>query len=506
MPTEQRDLGPATPGLSHQRQEEAARVVRDVLAGTLHLRKQGERYLPKFPKEQTVNYEARLEASVLFNATKRTKKAFAGMVFRKEPVIGDDVPPRMLPLLENVDMTGRDLATFSRDHFEDALADGHCIIFVDMQPPADADSAAEEAAAGLRPYWISIRKQDVLAFETANVGGRTPLVALRYREQAVKEDGRWKEMEVHRIREYWLSINPENETELRAFYNVWELDPEKEYPGESADDWKVVEGWESGNPGGMMGISRIPVAATYTSREGVLESTPPFLDLALENIKHYQDESDNRNLARTAKVQTLVFTGETVENIQTVAVGPGNAIVLSDPEADAKWIGADGSSFKDFAGDLENIEKRMAVMGLSMLMSESRAAETAASKRIDKAESDSQLAAAAKDLQRAIKEALSLTAEWLDLDEGGHVGINTDFDTEPLDSATFREFRELWAERGLSWETLMRIAQRGEILPEGFDVDEERERIEAEAVLTLTAGETELFGEGETEAENEDAA
>ena len=509
MPAEKKDLGPATPGLSHERQARAVQVVRDVMAGTLHLRDQGERYLPKFPKEHEKAYRARLNASVLFNATKKTRKAFAGMIFRKDPVIGDDVPDPIQEHMENVDLTGRDLASFLRDHWEDAEDDGHAYIFVDMDPPVEgAESPLDEA--DLRPYWVGIRKQDVLGFTAGKVAGRKVLTSLRYRESVVEEDGRWGEVEVHRIREYFLGVDPDNPDQLRVFFNVWELDRDKEYPGESAEDWAVVAGWEHSDAGGMMAISRIPITATYTGRTGFFESGPPLLDLALENIKHYQTDSDNQNLARTAKVQTLVFTGEKADDIKSVAVGPGNAIVLEDPESDAKWIGADGSSFKDFAEDLRNIERRMAVMGLSMLMSESRAAETAESKRIDKTESDSQLAASAKDLQRAAGEALSFHAEWMDEEEGGHVGINTDFETEPLDSATFKEFRELWAERGISWETLMEIARRGEALPDGFDLEEERERIATEEARRMDAVTGAMFngdeGDEEEEGEQEEAA
>lgn len=479
------------------------KVVRDVLGGTLRLRALGKEYLPSFPKEDEKIYKARLRASVLFNATKRTLKAFSGMIFRKEIEVGDDVHERIVPHLDNIDLTGRDLDTFARANFEDAEADGHACIFVDMQPPVEgAESPIDEEAAGLRPYWVTIRKQDILAFDTELRGGVTVLTGLRYHETSTERNG-FTEHEVHRIREYWLDIEQEEGGEAQQVvrYRIWRLKEDVEYPGE-AGDWD-----REGEDKKMVGRSTIPLAVTYTGRTGYMESDPPLLDLALENIKHYQTDSDNQNLARTAKVQTLVITGESKDNVHSVAIGPGNAIVLEDSDSDAKWIGADGSSFSVFLDDLDNIEKRMAIMGLSMLMSDTRAAETAASKRIDKSESDSQLAASAKSLEAALNHALKLHAEWLDIEDGGHVGVNTDFETEPLSAEHFREFRELWGERGISWDSLMAILNAGDVMPEGFDIEEERQRLADEAGADIQRTQEAMFGDeddGDEDEEEED--
>lgn len=490
--------GPATAGLAHQRQAEAVRIVRDVLAGTLHLRRKKERYLPSFPKEPKDIYDARRAASVLFNATKRTLEAFAGMVFRDgHGLTLQEIHPQIEPHLDNVDLTGRDLDAFANAHFEDAQADGHACIFVDMQPPVEgAQSPLDEA--GNRPYWIALRKQDIRAFETVNIGGVTALAGLRYHEVVIRKDGEWGETEVDRIREYRLADVAEEdmEPEVRVVWRVWELDPDKEFPGEEGD-WALVDD-------GAMTRSSIPLAVTYTSRTGYLESAPPFLDLALENIKHYQTDSDNQNLARTAKVQTLVITGESEESVKSVAVGPGNAIVLENSEASADWIGADGSSFAVFLEDLDRIERRMAKMGLSMLATDQRANMSEGSKRIDKAESDSQLAGMAKGLERGLNDALRMHAEWVGVEEPGSIGVSTDFETEPLDSATFRELRELWGERGISWETLIKSMGRGELLPAGFDLEEERQRIAEEDGARLDAAERAVFGEDDREGDEDE--
>ena len=61
-------------------------LLRDVIAGTDRLRDAGVKYLPRHPKEQAVNYNARVSMSTLFGATERTVSGLSGMVFQRDPV------------------------------------------------------------------------------------------------------------------------------------------------------------------------------------------------------------------------------------------------------------------------------------------------------------------------------------------------------------------------------------------------------------------------------------
>jgi hypothetical protein len=67
-------------------------IMRDTCAGTLHLRDQGSRYLPIEPAEDTRDFEIRRSRANFFNAVGRTLHRLVGLVFRKEPTLGDDAP------------------------------------------------------------------------------------------------------------------------------------------------------------------------------------------------------------------------------------------------------------------------------------------------------------------------------------------------------------------------------------------------------------------------------
>src|SRR5215470_9370237 len=72
------------------------KIMADTVAGTLHLRNcdslSSASYLPPEPAEDTGHYRYRKSRAIFFNAVDRTINGLVGMVFRKEPKLGDDVP------------------------------------------------------------------------------------------------------------------------------------------------------------------------------------------------------------------------------------------------------------------------------------------------------------------------------------------------------------------------------------------------------------------------------
>src|SRR5690606_8155183 len=117
----------------------------DVYGGTFTMRDAGKRYLPQHPKEEDDAYKDRLRRAKLFNAFRRTVKGLTGLVFRKDPQIGDDVPEPIVGHLDNIDLTGRDLATFAKALFKSKTKLGHAHILVDWHGPEGARRRQDES-------------------------------------------------------------------------------------------------------------------------------------------------------------------------------------------------------------------------------------------------------------------------------------------------------------------------------------------------------------------------
>lgn len=67
-------------------------LVRDVDGGQRRVQAASTKYLPRHASELVENYAVRLAQPCFFNAFTRTIEGLTGLAFRRDPVLGDDVP------------------------------------------------------------------------------------------------------------------------------------------------------------------------------------------------------------------------------------------------------------------------------------------------------------------------------------------------------------------------------------------------------------------------------
>ena len=441
-------------------------VCRDIAAGTRHVRNRSTVYLPQHPGEEAQDYSIRLKRSILFNAFERTVNGLSGMVFKQDPVVGEDVPDEIVGHIEDIDYRGTHLDVFAKVLFSDAMAAGHAGLFVDAPVVAAGVerplSLLEERQAGVRPYWVHILKEDIVSWRTVLVGGRTILAQLVLRERKMEDVGLFGEAERTDYRVYRL-VAAENGTTAV----VWELwnEPEK---------GKVPVLQEEGTIENQEAIPFVPIYGNKP--EGFLVTKPPLVDLAHINVAHYQTLSDHLHALHIGSVPVLYISG--MDPDDDIVIGPNMALKLADPNAKAAYIEHGGSALNATRQQLLDFEKQMAVLGLGMLQHETRAAETAEAKRIDKSEQDSALATAARSLQDGLEQALKFHARYLKKDDGGSIAVSRDFDTLTLSAQEIESYGNMVDTGKLSLETMWMILQEGGRLPDDFDVDEEKARLE----------------------------
>ncbi|HVI70735.1 MAG TPA: hypothetical protein VM656_04525, partial [Pyrinomonadaceae bacterium] len=271
---------------AYEDMKHAWQILEDTTGGTLKLREKGVEYLPKEPAEQPDPYNYRLRRAVFFNAVDLTLGGLVGMVFRNDPKLAENVPEvirgreaegegeSVEGQWENIDNAGTHGTVFCKELFTDAMRDGHAAILVDM-PPAlpEGSSAADEKAAGRRPYWVSYCADQIINWRTDVINGQTKLTLVVFKEETKEPDGDYGEKKVTRYR----VLRP----------GSWELFIETK--GENGEK-RIVP--DPDNPGGPTSLDEIPVAIVYARKKGILCSQPPLIDLALTNISHFQKYSD----------------------------------------------------------------------------------------------------------------------------------------------------------------------------------------------------------------------
>lgn len=451
--------------------------VRDVCAGTLHLRSKGTEYLPMEPREESAAYTIRLGKALLVNFTERAINSLVGLVFATDPELSEDVPlvmrgqeavegkpatetepaiaaqPEIEGQLENCDLAGTHWQVFTKELFTDALRDGHAFLMTDM-PPALFEGAtkADEIAMNRRPYWVKYKADQALNWRTDSRGRLTQIT---FEECSVEPDGEYGEMEVKRYR----VLRP----------GSWEL--YRKITDQSGNDALILE------DAGLTSLAEIPVSAVYGRKCKPFISTPPMLDLSEVNILHYQESSDYRIYLRIASRPILWFRGRDKSKPVEV-IGPYSIFDVGD-NGEAKFAETTGAALGAARQDLKDMEEYMGLLGLQMLTQQAPE-KTATEERGDQVRELSELATAAQSLHDCIEQGLMFWAEYLGEPTGGSVKLGVDVVDLTMSDQEMNAYNAM-AGTVLSKQTVREILKERGKLSESYSEETEKARLAEES-------------------------
>lgn len=418
-----------------------------LLGGTPAMRKAAKTYLPQQPKEDDEDYAYRLATSTLFPAFERTAGVMAGKPFAKELTM-KSIPASVEALLNDVDGQGRSLHSFASDVFsESAIEFGFGGILVDYTMAKDGQAprtVAEEKAAGVRPYWVHIKRDQILGWKAENRAGTMVLTQLRIAETKQVDDG---------------EFGTKDKKMVRVFLeNEWRLYEE----ATDGAEWPLVER-------GPLTLGKIPFVPITGVRSGFMEGFSPLLALADLNIKHWQQQSDQDDSTRFARKRMVVFTGLTDGDDMTVA---SNYAIRLPANADAKVVQGSAESVTVGRAELEALEEQMIQTGAELLVA-TPGQRTATEASNDAEANKSMLQSIAENFEDSLDVALQLTADWLKAGDGGMVSLFKDFAAATLSDASAQLVVNM-ANQGLITKTtaIKEMQRRGVLSP---DLDAETE-------------------------------
>lgn len=461
------NVSPAAPSVEYMEMMPPITICRDVMGGTEPMRQRRTDYLPRGSAEGIRDYNARLREALLFNALRRTVNGLVGMVFRAPPRLSAEVPQAFKDHWENIDNRGTPGPKFLKDTARDALVAGHAGILVDYPRVTPGQSVADVKKLGVRPFWVRYRAEDILRVETGEDHGRMVLERVVLRE-TLRQPGYTRERPVQ-FRVFLRGEAPLPGANRKTLYEVWRP---------TAGNAKTLERTDAG----LLDQEEIPfhllIAEAETETYGVTE--PPLLDLAYCNIRHYQVSSEFSFGLHIGLIPIPIFIGRDTTK-KTIAASSKNGVDLPIG-ADAKYLEPSGKAYEVAQNELGALEQRMAALGLAMLQRETRAAETAEAKAMDKAESDSALTSFATNIEAAANACLKTHGAWLDVtpEQVGKIALNRDFLGIRLTPQDVTAVQALHAAGEISLDTLWDILERGDVLPPGFDREKERQRLEEE--------------------------
>lgn len=432
--------------------------ITSVLGGTETMRMSGTAYLPQHDRESNAAYDERLNRTILVNTTEQTLNGWVGRPFSKPMQVNSDVPGEIGGLLNDVDRQGNDLDVFCRNWFRDGLSKGFSHVLVDF-PALMGDgprTLADDRAAGLRPYFVHLPPENVIAAHAEMVNGVETLTHVRVHEQEVVRDG-FEEMVIERIRVYEPGL-----------VEVYEKRGTK-----GREEWVVVESYNYDLP-------YIPIVTFYAQREGFMMSKPPLLDLVNMNIAHWQSQSDQTAVLTVARFPMLASSG--MMDDDEVVVGPNQWLATRDPQGRVYYVEHSGKAINSGRLDLLDLEEKMAKYGAEFL-TKKPGRQTATARALDSAEAISPLQDMTHRFVDSVNVAMQYAADWMGLESGGTVDLNTDFGLSGSDGGALTALSNARQSRDISRETYLRELQRYNVLDRSFDIESDGEMLRDEQSL-----------------------
>lgn len=435
-------------------------LIEALAGGTLQMQALGTKWLPQEPKESDDSYQARLKGSICPPYFLRLEQMLAGMITRK-PIRLDRVSDVITEHLYDVDLQANDLQVWAFNFCRSLIRYGHMGVLVDY-------GRGEDGQTTDRPYWVSYSPRDILDFRTDLRDGTQKLTMLRLYERLELPYSEFGTEVVEQVR----VLEP-------GKFRLYRKQPSK------GGDWSLVEE-------GQTSVPDIPFAVAYANRTGLLESTPPLEEVAWLNLKAYRCDSDQSNLLHISATPRQFLYGVPAE-LDEIDAGPESAIALPQ-DARVEFVEPAGISFEARFKQLDRIEAQINQLGLAAILGQKMAAETAASKSIDRSQGDSALMNVALQLQDLIDNCLKFHATYLGIGEAGNSMVNTDFVSQRLEPAHMAELLKLRIAGDITQETLLIQLADGEVFHDDFDVDAELEATAALQQAKIEAQEQQLQG------------
>lgn len=430
-------------------------VIEALMGGTSAMRAAGEKLLPKNTNEEKADYDKRLAVSVLFPAFRRTVRVMAGKPFSK-PLTLKDAAPEIEAWCEDVDREGVDLHSFAAEMFAEGLAYGLAGILVDAPPPVAPTGAVatkkEQDKAGRRPYFVRVMHNQILGYRVEMVDGARRFTQLRLKEFATEPDGDFGDKTITQVR----VLEP----------GSWRI-----YRVDDKGNWLIHQQ-------GATDLDYVPFVPLYGERTGFMQARPPLLELAHQNVQHWQSSSDQHHILHVARVPILAVLGG--DDKTELTVGAKTAVFVPTG-GDLKWVEHEGKAIAAGQTSIEALEAQMIQSGAELLVKRP-GARTATETANDAEGNRSDLQRMVEGFEDALEQALLMMAEL-----GG---------VEKAKAGEVEMFKDFGVDLGGVSATLMKDLALGGIIANSTAIEELKRRgelsgkvdPEAEAVKVAEQG------------------
>lgn len=441
----------------YESMREEREVIRQSIEGTMELRKNKDKFLPKMPSELDESYEIRTDGATYWNTPRKTVQTMANMVMRNEPVIQGGLSESQRGIVDAPGPRERNLLWVIKSGITTGVNFASGAFFSDMAPvDPGIKTRAEERQR--KPFVKVLSPLDIINWSWGEHNGQYQLTRVVLKEVTTEPDGEFGVKDVERYRvltpgEYQLFEKVPNKTELLKvtpqplpiIANGQVLDHIPVYPFSVEDD---------GDP---------------------FQARSPIADLTHLSIEHFQLRTDHKASVRMHSFPVLVLLN--VLQRGKIAWGPSSVLTIRGDEADAKLLECSGSSLGALRELIKDNERLQARQALSMLeRQEVKRMVTATETLEEKAEDLSQLVGLVHSVEEAINKAVDTALAFYGEPGEADISLNSDVQDLVLTPQEIDTIIKLYASDMWTWDTCMLKLQEGGFTPQDFDLEEEKQR------------------------------
>ena len=429
---------------------------RDLYGGSHVVKQKGTTYLFQGKNETDENYQIRLKRAVIDNYVEKIVRARQSVLFMRPQT--RDLDAKLEELRSDVDTKGTSASTFFRDISECAQVDGLVWVLVDMpRAVVESKSAAEERAAGIRPFMQVVPASSVLDWEVGSDNDLNWAVIAQYGVKPRNPGDAVEKVQQYKI---W-------------FRDHWELHQIGEVRATEAGSTTKID--EGSNPTG-----RVPLVPFYGIKSADYLGLPVCYSVLDHVVLAYNKNSD-LDWFEQLSCHPIPYVVSPKE-FQKLDVG-GGMWIESGPQTGAievNYLQTSGAGETSVRDSIDRIEARIYAIALAQAKRDGKQVQAADSQREDRRSFTSSLKSVSEQLETSERQCWDLAAEWLGAPKlKREISYNRDFDDRTIDDAMLASLVDMVDGKKLSLETLLETLEYADILP-GFDAAEEKKRLAKE--------------------------
>jgi hypothetical protein len=403
---------------------------RDVLAGEDAVKAAGEKYLPRLDSQSDTEYAAYKERASFFGATARTLEEYLDLVFRRAPVVGLGECKTLETVVGDCDLWGLDFLRYARRAVGEVLSVGRggSLVLWD-----------ENAKRPCVSFW---RTEDIINWTVERVGQTATLVSVALR------DG-------DRVRVLKL-------VDSACVQESWK---------QEGETWLLDESVALKRDG--VALPFIPFVFHGSRNSRPEPGRLPLGEIITANLDHYRLDADYKHGLHFAALPTAWVSG--FDKGSPLRIGSSAAWVSDAPDASAGFLEFSAAGLAHIERAIERIERRMALLGARMLDVAAPDGEATVIQR-----ELCGLGNVVASLNQSLTRVLQVARWWIEggerLDEapGVEFTMNTDLSARAISGESLTAVVAAWRAGAISRQSMLEVLKRGEVLPEGRTVAQER--------------------------------